>query len=162
MELPHLNELLGLATQIPPSERVGNGDVANVLSAIIAVGHYGEDILTAAKDGQLAQFYHDHITANKPEGADDPVRGNTAVQVAAPAGAIGTATTDVENKVNALESKVDAGFAAIMDAIKGSAPADTTTPTPTPTPDPATVDTPAPENPAVVIPTTPDPNATGA
>ena len=66
-----LEDLRSLSVVLPPSERVVVGEVADVLSALIAKVEHGNEIITAAGQGPQAvhDFLHDRIVAQAPDGA---------------------------------------------------------------------------------------------
>lgn len=95
-ESPTLNDLRALSTALPASERLSGAEAADVLSAVVAVGHYGQDLLDAAQNGadSVLQFFHDHaVTKAQEAGHDEPQRGAVTQTAEAPqvqSGAPGT------------------------------------------------------------------------
>lgn len=76
--MPTLNELRALSVALPPSERVQGAEAADLLSAIVAVGTYGDDLLHAAEEGKVFDFFHQRAVDHAQEhGHDEPVRGAT-------------------------------------------------------------------------------------
>lgn len=113
--MANLAELKALGAALPPSERVMSNEVADVMSAIIAEHEHGEDIVTAAQDGKIADFYHDHLVGKAEEaGTEIPRRGNVQQQMGQSAAPV----NPLESKVAALSDQV----AALVAALQGNAP----------------------------------------
>lgn len=73
-----VNDYRVLGTILPPSEKVSASEVADILSAAIAVSTYGQEILDAAQAGAQAvvDLYHNKIAEKAAaEGHDAPVKG---------------------------------------------------------------------------------------
>lgn len=103
-----LNDLRGLAVQLPPSERVMSSEVADVVSALSAIGHYGEEIIDAAKEGKIGDFFHQvAVDAAKEAGEPEPRRGAIPAPVVTPAapatsGALESEVAKLRNDVSEL------------------------------------------------------------
>lgn len=137
--MPTLNELRALSVALPPSERVSGAEASDLLSALVAVGTYGDDLLHAAEEGKVFDFFHQRAVDHAQEhGHDEPQRGATQ-DVAAP-------VTPVSPGGQAIE--YDKLAQAIVKAQQNSeqpTPDTTVTPDVTPAPAPADV-TPAPDS----------------
>lgn len=105
-EKPTVDQLRALGAALPPSHRLHGSEVADVLSALTAVVTHGREILKAAEDGSagVLDFLHGHVTDNRPEGADEPVRGQvaTVTPAASPAVAVGSQQIDYNELAAAI------------------------------------------------------------
>lgn len=76
---PNLNDLRTLAISLPPSERVQVGEVADVVSALVAAVTHGKGLVDAAhNDGihGVQEFYHAQAVEQAQQNdAPEPVRG---------------------------------------------------------------------------------------
>lgn len=82
-ERPSLADLKALAPALPPSDRIGGAESADVLSALVAVVTHGREILEAAKQGSngVYQFMHDSAVAHAEEhGHPAPEKGQQLAQ----------------------------------------------------------------------------------
>lgn len=112
---PTVNELRALGAALPPSERLQTAETADVLSAVVAIVTHGPDVLAASKEGGDAVYalYHQSVTDNRPDGADEPQRGyvHEPVAPAAPNVAVGSQQLDYDQLAAAIvraQSKQDA------------------------------------------------------
>ena len=118
-----LNDLKALALALPPSERVATGEVGDVLSALIAVGQYGDDIITSAKEGKIADFFH-QVATDKAEadGAEAPRRGSVPVEQPT----TGQAAPAQDSALAQRVANIETGLERILHALEGqSTPAPT-------------------------------------
>lgn len=89
-----LDELKALAAALPPNHRLQSAEVADVLSALVAVAQHGDGLIAAAKEGGTAvhQFYHDAIAKQaEADGNPAPVKGQALTDPAPATPATATA-----------------------------------------------------------------------
>lgn len=76
--MPNLEQLRRLALVLPPNYRVSSSEVADVLSALIA-GDEIDGLVQASDEGGaqgVVDAIHQHIADNRPDGSDEPQKGN--------------------------------------------------------------------------------------
>jgi hypothetical protein len=115
-QMPNLDELRRLAAVLPPNYRISGGEVADLLSAsLVATEH--PDVVAASEEGGaqgVADYFHQHITDNRPDGADEPVKGQ-AVATQPPAGPVATPVGPSQAQFDELNSKFDQLLSALGD-----------------------------------------------
>ena len=87
----NLNDLRALAPALPPTSRLQGAEVADVLSALLAVEEHGEALIAAAKDGPnaVAQLFHDAAVKHAADnGHPEPAQGALPVQEPSTAGPV--------------------------------------------------------------------------
>ena len=89
---PTLADFKALAAALPPSERVGSAEVADVLSAVVARISHGSAILDAAEKGGIAvyEFLHNEIADLAHSNGDPQPEKGALLTQPAPAGAVVT------------------------------------------------------------------------
>lgn len=92
MPAPTINDLRAVALQLPGNERINAGEVADILSAALALSRYGKGLLDAVNAGTVSDFFHERIVADakarnlkNPDGTDFIPRRGANASTPAPA-----------------------------------------------------------------------------
>lgn len=78
-ERPTVEQIKALGTALPPNFQVASGEVATILSGVVALIQHGSAILKAAENGSIgvANYIHDAITdVAEASGVPAPVKGS--------------------------------------------------------------------------------------
>lgn len=124
-----LNDLQALALALPPSERVPSGAVGDVVSALIAVAQHGEGIIDAAKEGKIADFYHDLAVKHAADnGHPEPVRGSVPTEQPTSGQAAPVQDAATHKRLTAVENALAEILAAVRGEEQPAAPVAPTAP----------------------------------
>lgn len=127
MARPDLNGLRALALSLPPSERVQGGEVADVLSSLVALATHGAALLEAAQEGtqQVYEFYHTKaVDKAKADGTPVPARGSTFEEVPRVAPVAQAPTIDYDKLAAAIVAQQKSADVTASEASDTSASPD--------------------------------------
>lgn len=107
-QMANLDQLRRLAAVLPPNFRVAASETADLLSAALAAGEHPELIEASETGGSqaVADYYHGHITDNRPEGADEPQKGQP-VATQLPPGPVAQPVGPSQAQFDELNTKFD-------------------------------------------------------
>ena len=148
-----VDDLRKLALVLPPSFRLAGAEVADIAGALVeVVAHGGPDgpLLKAATEGGaqgVADFYHQHIADNRPDGAPEPEKGAPVENVPLTAGSApnaGVSQSDFAQLLSAVQA-LAANQQQLAQQLAGhDAPAPTAPTPPSPAPEAPASPAPAP------------------